>query len=145
MCYPASWMSEIVPTDREKPCLFVVCNAALCMCGIVIITLSFSRPPSLLSNPKGKAVGQKAPLWIRARFQALLFSLGCHIQRHCGKVLFIGLLVFGALSVGLRVAAIETDIEQLWVEGEFEIFLLSWRFLTRHRFTPQVASWLEFD
>uniref|UniRef100_A0A671XTG4 Patched 2 n=1 Tax=Sparus aurata TaxID=8175 RepID=A0A671XTG4_SPAAU len=66
---------------------------------------------------KGKAVGQKCPLWIRARFQALLFSLGCHIQRHCGKVLFIGLLVFGALSVGLRVAAIETDIEKLWVEA----------------------------
>uniref|UniRef100_A0A672IXQ8 Patched 2 n=1 Tax=Salarias fasciatus TaxID=181472 RepID=A0A672IXQ8_SALFA len=60
---------------------------------------------------------QKAPLWIRARFQAFLFSLGCHIQRHCGKVLFIGLLVFGALSVGLRVAAIETNIEQLWVEA----------------------------
>ncbi|KPP62981.1 protein patched1-like, partial [Scleropages formosus] len=66
---------------------------------------------------KGKAVGHRAPLWIRARFQALLFSLGCQIQRHCGKVLFIGLLVFGALSVGLRVAAIETDIEQLWVEA----------------------------
>ncbi|MBN3325395.1 PTC1 protein, partial [Atractosteus spatula] len=66
---------------------------------------------------KGKAVGQKAPLWVRARFQALLFSLGCQIQRHCGKVLFIGLLVFGALAVGLRVAAIETDIEQLWVEA----------------------------
>uniref|UniRef100_A0A8C1XH31 Patched 2 n=1 Tax=Cyprinus carpio TaxID=7962 RepID=A0A8C1XH31_CYPCA len=66
---------------------------------------------------KGKAVGQKAPLWIRATFQAFLFSLGCHIQRHCGKVLFIGLLVFGALSVGLRVAAIETDIEKLWVEA----------------------------
>ncbi|KAJ3594314.1 hypothetical protein NHX12_003621 [Muraenolepis orangiensis] len=69
------------------------------------------------SDRGGKAVGQKAPLWVRARFQALLFSLGCHIQRHCGKVLFIGLLVFGALSVGLRVAAIETDIEQLWVEA----------------------------
>uniref|UniRef100_A0A8D3CNF8 SSD domain-containing protein n=1 Tax=Scophthalmus maximus TaxID=52904 RepID=A0A8D3CNF8_SCOMX len=68
-----------------------------------------------ISGPPGC---QKAPLWIRARFQALLFSLGCHIQRHCGKVLFIGLLVFGALSVGLRVAAIETDIEQLWVEGD---------------------------
>uniref|UniRef100_A0A8C4DXS6 SSD domain-containing protein n=1 Tax=Dicentrarchus labrax TaxID=13489 RepID=A0A8C4DXS6_DICLA len=73
--------------------------------------------PSLLLRIQGKAVGQKAPLWIRARFQALLFSLGCHIQRHCGKVLFIGLLLFGALSVGLRVAAIETDIEQLWVEA----------------------------
>uniref|UniRef100_A0A8C5WIW5 Patched 2 n=1 Tax=Leptobrachium leishanense TaxID=445787 RepID=A0A8C5WIW5_9ANUR len=65
---------------------------------------------------KGKAVGQKAPLWLRAQFQALLFSLGCSIQRHCGKVLFIGLLVFGALAVGLRVASIETDIERLWVE-----------------------------
>uniref|UniRef100_A0AAX7SV45 SSD domain-containing protein n=1 Tax=Astatotilapia calliptera TaxID=8154 RepID=A0AAX7SV45_ASTCA len=52
-----------------------------------------------------------------SRFQAFLFSLGCYIQRHCGKVLFIGLLVFGALSVGLRVAAIETNIEQLWVEA----------------------------
>uniref|UniRef100_G3PKV6 SSD domain-containing protein n=1 Tax=Gasterosteus aculeatus aculeatus TaxID=481459 RepID=G3PKV6_GASAC len=78
--------------------------------------VSFSLP-SLLLRLQGKAVGQKAPLWIRARFQALLFSLGCHIQRHCGKVLFVGLLVFGALSVGLRVAAIETDIEQLWVEA----------------------------
>ncbi|CAL8320340.1 unnamed protein product [Arctogadus glacialis] len=89
-----------------------------------------ANPPEQLRRPsychaafalkqisKGKAVGQKAPLWIRARFQALLFSLGCHIQSHCGKVLFIGLLVFGALSVGLRVAAIETDIEQLWVEA----------------------------
>ncbi|XP_053325363.1 protein patched homolog 2 [Spea bombifrons] len=66
---------------------------------------------------KGKAVGHKAPLWLRAKFQALLFSLGCSIQRHCGKVLFIGLLVFGALAVGLRVASIETDIERLWVEA----------------------------
>ncbi|MEQ2165888.1 hypothetical protein GOODEAATRI_021813 [Goodea atripinnis] len=80
--------------------------------------------------PQGKAVGQKAPLWIRARFQALLFSLGCHIQSHCGKVLFIGLLVFGALSVGLRVAAIETNIEQLWVEGEFqETLVCVWMWL----------------
>uniref|UniRef100_A0A8C3K872 Patched 2 n=1 Tax=Calidris pygmaea TaxID=425635 RepID=A0A8C3K872_9CHAR len=58
-----------------------------------------------------------APLWLRARFQALLFALGCRIQRHCGKVLFVGLLVFGALAVGLRVASIETDIEHLWVEA----------------------------
>ncbi|XP_029473971.1 protein patched homolog 2 [Rhinatrema bivittatum] len=66
---------------------------------------------------KGKAVGRKAPLWLRARFQALLFSLGCQIQRHCGKVLFVGLLLFSALAVGLRVASIETDIERLWVEA----------------------------
>lgn len=84
--------------------------------------MSFFLTPPLLPDIQGKVVGQKAPLWIRARFQAFLFSLGCHIQRHCGKVLFIGLLVFGALSVGLRVAAIETNIEQLWVEGEFQEF-----------------------
>ncbi|XP_004699534.2 protein patched homolog 2 isoform X1 [Echinops telfairi] len=58
----------------------------------------------------------KAPVWLRAYFQGLLFSLGCRIQRHCGKVLFLGLLVFGALALGLRVAIIETDLEQLWVE-----------------------------
>uniref|UniRef100_A0A673YP17 Patched 2 n=1 Tax=Salmo trutta TaxID=8032 RepID=A0A673YP17_SALTR len=80
--------------------------------------LNNNKQHSCQMGYKGKAVGQKAPLWVRARFQALLFSLGCHIQRHCGKVLFIGLLVFSALSVGLRVAAIETDIEQLWVEGD---------------------------
>ncbi|XP_064927625.1 protein patched homolog 2 isoform X2 [Columba livia] len=67
--------------------------------------------------PEGRAVSQRAPLWLRARFQALLFALGCRIQRHCGKVLFVGLLVFGALAVGLRVASIETDIEHLWVEA----------------------------
>ncbi|XP_039740175.1 protein patched homolog 2 isoform X6 [Pteropus medius] len=58
----------------------------------------------------------KAPLWLRAYFQGLLFSLGCGIQRHCGKVFFLGLLAFGALALGLRVAIIETDLEQLWVE-----------------------------
>uniref|UniRef100_A0A4X1W9R2 SSD domain-containing protein n=1 Tax=Sus scrofa TaxID=9823 RepID=A0A4X1W9R2_PIG len=59
----------------------------------------------------------KAPLWLRASFQGLLFSLGCAVQRHCGKVLFLGLLAFGALALGLRVAVIETDLEQLWVEA----------------------------
>ncbi|XP_023422843.1 protein patched homolog 2 isoform X7 [Cavia porcellus] len=58
----------------------------------------------------------KSPLWLRAYFQGLLFSLGCSIQRHCGKVLFLGLLAFGALALGLRLAIIETDLEQLWVE-----------------------------
>ncbi|XP_074858497.1 protein patched homolog 2 [Carettochelys insculpta] len=67
--------------------------------------------------PKGQAGGPAAPLWLRARFQALLFALGCRIQRHCGKVLLAGLLAFGALALGLRAAAIETDLEQLWVEA----------------------------
>ncbi|KAF6110946.1 patched 2 [Phyllostomus discolor] len=74
-------------------------------------------PPARSTAPQILAGSLKAPLWLRAYFQGLLFSLGCRIQRHCGKVLFLGLLAFGALVLGLRVAVIETDLEQLWVEA----------------------------
>ncbi|XP_040144497.1 protein patched homolog 2 isoform X3 [Ictidomys tridecemlineatus] len=73
-------------------------------------------PPARPATPQILAGSLKAPLWLRAYFQGLLFSLGCGIQKHCGKVLFLGLLAFGALALGLRVAVIETDLEQLWVE-----------------------------
>ncbi|KAJ8380776.1 hypothetical protein SKAU_G00015540 [Synaphobranchus kaupii] len=65
---------------------------------------------------EGKATGRKAPLWLRATFQRLLFRLGCYIQRNCGKFLVVGLLIFGAFAVGLRAANLETDVEKLWVE-----------------------------
>ncbi|XP_052317746.1 protein patched homolog 1 isoform X2 [Oncorhynchus keta] len=64
----------------------------------------------------GKATGRKAPLWLRAKFQRLLFKLGCYIQKNCGKFLVVGLLIFGAFAVGLRAANLETDVEKLWVE-----------------------------
>uniref|UniRef100_A0A673YFY2 Patched 1 n=1 Tax=Salmo trutta TaxID=8032 RepID=A0A673YFY2_SALTR len=64
----------------------------------------------------GNATGRKAPLWLRAKFQRLLFKLGCNIQKNCGKFLVVGLLVFGAFAVGLRAANLETDVEKLWVE-----------------------------
>ncbi|XP_016816991.1 protein patched homolog 2 isoform X1 [Pan troglodytes] len=73
-------------------------------------------PPARTAAPQILAGSLKAPLWLRAYFQGLLFSLGCGIQRHCGKVLFLGLLAFGALALGLRMAIIETNLEQLWVE-----------------------------
>ncbi|XP_032103259.1 protein patched homolog 2 isoform X4 [Sapajus apella] len=73
-------------------------------------------PPAGAAAPQILAGSLKAPLWLRAYFQGLLFSLGFGIQRHCGKVLFLGLLAFGALALGLRVAIIETNLEQLWVE-----------------------------
>uniref|UniRef100_A0A8C7M3K4 SSD domain-containing protein n=1 Tax=Oncorhynchus mykiss TaxID=8022 RepID=A0A8C7M3K4_ONCMY len=65
---------------------------------------------------EGNATGRKAPLWLRAKFQRLLFKLGCYIQKNCGKFLVVGLLVFGAFAVGLRAANLETDVEKLWVE-----------------------------
>ncbi|XP_026769362.3 protein patched homolog 1 [Pangasianodon hypophthalmus] len=65
---------------------------------------------------EGKATGRKAPLWLRAKFQKLLFRLGCYIQKNCGKFLVVGLLIFGAFAVGLRAANLETNVENLWVE-----------------------------
>uniref|UniRef100_A0A671TIZ6 Patched 1 n=1 Tax=Sparus aurata TaxID=8175 RepID=A0A671TIZ6_SPAAU len=62
------------------------------------------------------ATGRKAPLWLRAKFQRLLFRLGCYIQKNCGKFLVVGLMIFGAFAVGLRAANLETDVEKLWVE-----------------------------
>ncbi|CDQ71023.1 unnamed protein product [Oncorhynchus mykiss] len=78
---------------------------------------------------EGKATGRKAPLWLRAKFQRLLFKLGCYIQKNCGKFLVVGLLIFGAFAVGLRAANLETDVEKLWVEGkksiyDFSLFIL---------------------
>ncbi|KAM9393764.1 protein patched homolog 1 isoform 2-T2 [Pholidichthys leucotaenia] len=65
---------------------------------------------------EGKATGRKAPLWLRAKFQRLLFRLGCYIQKNCGKFLVVGLMIFGAFAVGLKAANLETDMEKLWVE-----------------------------
>uniref|UniRef100_A0A8C4JWW6 Patched 1 n=1 Tax=Dromaius novaehollandiae TaxID=8790 RepID=A0A8C4JWW6_DRONO len=62
------------------------------------------------------STGRRAPLWLRAKFQRLLFNLGCYIQRNCGKFLVVGLLIFGAFAVGLRAANLETNVEELWVE-----------------------------
>lgn len=77
---------------------------------------------------QGKATGRKAPLWLRAKFQRLLFRLGCYIQKNCGKFLVVGLMIFGAFAVGLKAANLETDVEKLWVEGKAKIYLLHYKF-----------------
>ena len=68
---------------------------------------------------QGKAHGNTCALWLRGHLQTHLFNLGCFIQKHCRKVLFLGLLVLSLCCVGLKTATIETDVEKLWVEGKF--------------------------
>ncbi|XP_064624757.1 protein patched homolog 1-like isoform X2 [Lineus longissimus] len=65
---------------------------------------------------KGRATGNTCALKLRAILQRHLFNLGCFVQRHCGKVLFVGLLVLALCAVGLKTADIEEDLERLWVE-----------------------------
>ena len=45
-----------------------------------------------------------------------MYQLGKLIQEHAGKVLFTGLLVLAALSIGLKSVVMEDRIEKLWVE-----------------------------
>uniref|UniRef100_A0A671TIX8 Patched 1 n=1 Tax=Sparus aurata TaxID=8175 RepID=A0A671TIX8_SPAAU len=94
---------EMTDVHQEAGCVCV------CVCGVPC------RGDGDIFTP-GKATGRKAPLWLRAKFQRLLFRLGCYIQKNCGKFLVVGLMIFGAFAVGLRAANLETDVEKLWVE-----------------------------
>ena len=67
---------------------------------------------------QGKASGNRAALWLRAKMQDELFVLGRSIQRHAGKVLFVGVLVLATFCVGLKSANMESRAEKLWVEGK---------------------------
>ena len=80
---------------------------------------------------QGKASGNEAALWLRAPIQYELFKLGCRLQRHAGKVLFLGILILAILSVGMKSATLETRVEKLWVQGkqkkkDFKSTLLSY-------------------
>lgn len=72
---------------------------------------------SLLCLFQGKAGGRRGALWMRARLQAHLFTLGCSLQRHAGKVLFVAILVLSTFCVALKSATVHTRVEQLWVQG----------------------------
>lgn len=65
---------------------------------------------------KGKANGNVRALWLRGCMQKYLLKVGCFIQRHCGKVVFLGLLLLSLCCVGLKTATLETKMEDLWVE-----------------------------
>ena len=67
---------------------------------------------------QGKATGNKAALWLRAKLQTELFKLGHFLQSHAGKVLFVGLLLLATFTVGLKSAVMESRVEKLWVEGK---------------------------
>lgn len=61
---------------------------------------------------------------MRSVFQSHLYSLGCSIQKHAGKVLFVAILVLSTFCVGLKSATVHSKVHQLWIQGKFNFFLL---------------------
>lgn len=81
------------------------------------------RVLSTILRLQDKVKGNKCALLVRSGLQKGLFNLGCFEQRHCGKVLTIGILCLLLLGVGLRIATVESDIGNLWVESEYGSYL----------------------
>lgn len=62
---------------------------------------------------------------MRSVFQSHLYSLGCSIQKHAGKVLFVAILVLSTFCVGLKSATVHSKVHQLWIQGKFYPFFFS--------------------
>ena len=73
---------------------------------------------NIILNTQGKIKGNLMSLHMRALAQKRFYSLGIFLQRNNGKVLFIGLLLLSLCCVGLKTRVFDTDIENLWFEGE---------------------------
>jgi patched 1 len=54
---------------------------------------------------------------MRSVFQSHLFNLGCSIQKHAGKVLFVAILVLCTFCVALKSATVHSKVHQLWIQG----------------------------
>ena len=55
---------------------------------------------------------------MRSRTQFYLFHTGRLVQSHAGKIMFAGVLLLAMLCIGLKNIELQTDMEDLWVEGE---------------------------
>lgn len=66
---------------------------------------------------QGHAKGNKTALLVRSVLQASLKRLGRFTQRHCGKVILFGFLFLIVSAIGLIKAKLETNAENLWIEG----------------------------
>ena len=54
---------------------------------------------------------------MRRTVQHYLFELGSFQQRHCGKVLLLGIVFLSLFCIGLKTVELESDTSFLWVEG----------------------------
>ncbi|CAL1269676.1 unnamed protein product [Larinioides sclopetarius] len=64
---------------------------------------------------KGKATGNRRSLRLRVKLQNELFSLGCYIYKKRPLFLYIGIILYVCLCLGLLSGTVDSDIKKLWV------------------------------
>ncbi|XP_049292108.1 protein patched [Anopheles funestus] len=83
---------------------------------LYIRTSWFDATIALDQIEKGKARGRRSSVYMRSLFQQYLYNLGCSIQKHAGKVLFVAILVLSTFCVGLKSATVHSKVHQLWIQ-----------------------------
>ncbi|XP_058065596.1 protein patched [Anopheles bellator] len=83
---------------------------------LYIRTSWFDASIALDQIEKGKARGRRSSVYMRSLFQSYLYSLGCWIQKHAGKVLFVAVLVLSTFCVGLKSATSHSTVRELWIQ-----------------------------
>ncbi|XP_058128703.1 protein patched isoform X1 [Anopheles coustani] len=83
---------------------------------LYIRTSWFDASIALDQIEKGKARGRRSAVYMRSLFQSYLYNLGCSIQKHAGKVLFVAILVLSTFCVGLKSATVHSKVHQLWIQ-----------------------------
>nr|XP_029724560.1 protein patched-like [Aedes albopictus] len=83
---------------------------------LYIRTSWFDASIALDQIEKGKARGRRSAVYMRSLFQSHLYNLGCSIQKHAGKVLFVAILVLSTFCVGLKSATVHSKVHQLWIQ-----------------------------
>lgn len=73
---------------------------------------------------QGHAKGNRTALLVRSVLQSFLKRLGRFTQRHCGKVILFGFLFLIVSAIGLIKAQLETNAENLWIEGVLSSYLV---------------------
>lgn len=73
---------------------------------------------------QGHAKGNRTALLVRSVIQSFLKRVGRFTQRHCGKVILFGFLFLIVSAIGLIKANLETNAENLWIEGVLFSYLV---------------------
>ena len=60
----------------------------------------------------------KTSLKIKTKIQSNLYNFGLIIQKNAGLILFAGVIIFLATSIGIKFINYENNFENLWVEGK---------------------------